>query len=254
MYLSPSPIAAYPSLNLSPPTLRCLFSFLYNLYLIPPLSSCYSVFVFLPPYTFLLILRFHTSLPHLATSLWYPPPHPVSKPIINFFLPPQGCEASGGCHVKSQTGPVHLCTGGPVPELLRADSCLQPAHRPTSAAAHPTARVLQPGTACTWTRMHAHAAFLKENNVMNFSRFVDKNKAYFCTGGHFQKASPASPHATAAPDPWLHLIPPLYSEWHLHSSWSSPVPSLTAALPTGPGLLAAFCTGHLPAWETRARL
>ncbi|KAI4803943.1 hypothetical protein KUCAC02_025588 [Chaenocephalus aceratus] len=34
-----------------------------------------------------------------------------------------------------------------VPELLRADSRLQPAHRPTHAAAHPAARVLQPGTA-----------------------------------------------------------------------------------------------------------
>lgn len=77
---------------------------------------------------------------------------PCVKPIFIFFLlTPQGCAASGGSHVKSQAGSVHLCQGFAVPELLRADSCLQPAHRQTSAAAHPTARVLQPGAACTYS-------------------------------------------------------------------------------------------------------
>lgn len=155
-FFSPSPIAANPSLNPSPPTPHCLFPS----FTIFPWSFHFdpftSVFVFAPTHDFLSSYNFTLSSHTPATSLWfffffYPP---CIKPVFMFFLPtPQGCEASGSSHVKSQAGSLHLCQGFAVPELLRADSRLQPAHCQTSAAAHPTARVLQPRAACTYS-MH----------------------------------------------------------------------------------------------------
>lgn len=96
---------------------------------------------------------------------------------------------------------------------------------------------------------HAHTSFLKHNNLLfhrsgNYDliitqstwnrKFANKKQAYLLTCSPLVpisiKLSPASPHVIAATAPWLCLILPLYSEWHLHSRSSSLVPSLTAVL------------------------
>lgn len=130
--------------SLSPSQPLSSYTFLPWILHLLPSTLIPSLFCFCP-YSWFLIL-----------FLWFLPflvPDQFSTP---FFLPItlQGRETSGSGHVKSQAGSVHLCSGVSVPELLRADSCLQPAHCQASAAAHQAARVLRPGAACTYTHTH----------------------------------------------------------------------------------------------------
>lgn len=102
--------------------------------------------------------------------------------------------------------------------------------------------------------LYVHTRIHTQRHLFTPLNLVDKanssfagNKIFFPHQCLFPCHCCTLKHRLTSSLPWPPdcLILSLYSEWHLHSSWSSLVPHLTAALPIVPGLLTTFCGGGI---------